>query len=224
MAHVEFVPTSVYLFFKVGKEGLNKSIGGKIRLKGWQSVKLATEEDLNKLEGKLIVFQATDEGENQTPIGYISYWGEYEVPEQHSPASYTVDVTIPTTVFDDLVTEVSRGKMPSEICIEVDGMKYDSQPDGSGKGWDNKASKELPIDNISFVSSLIGAETGADTRDSLDDMSPPEDSMPPSRAQLNQVTSSLNDLKSKMESVRSELSWLIILVGIIFATFLWRFG
>jgi hypothetical protein len=90
-------------------------------------------------------------------------------------------------------------------------MIYDWQPDGSGKVWDNKTSPQLPIKSILFITPLIGG----DPHDSLDDRSP-EDGMPPLRAQLNQLTSVLNQL-------RHELFWLVILLVVMLAVLLWRY-
>lgn len=108
--------------------------------------------------------------------------------------------------------------MPSEISIDVSGMTYDWQPDGSGKKWDNKSSPEVPISSIRFFIPLIGG----DPHDFFDDRSP-EDGMPPSRAQFNQVTATLNQIENKLESITNQFFWLIIVMAILMFAFIWRY-
>lgn len=192
---------------------------GQARLQRRESVKLATEEDFNEMVGVLrLIEQEGEEPANDKPIGWMSYVGEFHDDLSHEKACYQLDVKIPRRRFNALMVAVNQGKLPSQISVETEGMIYDWQPDGSGKVWDNKTSPQIPIVSIWFITPLIGG----DPRDFLDDRSP-EDGMPPSRAQLNQVTFVLNELKTKFESVHSELYWVVILLVAMLAVLLWRY-
>src|SRR5712692_10356410 len=179
MPSLDLVPTSFRLFV----EARENVLLGEIQLKRRQSVKLTTDEDFNKLDGILRLVEETNEGSHDSkPIGWITYCEEFNMIDSYSKASYTVEVCIPRTRFELLLAAVNRGKMPSQITVDVEGMTFDWQPNGSGKVWDNKSSKQLPIKSVFFITPLVGG----DPHDFLDDRSP-EDGIPPNRAQLNQI-------------------------------------
>src|SRR5918995_149975 len=116
----------------------------------------------------------------------MSYCPESSGIDYHHNASYQLDVHIPRQRLRALIEPVSQRRIPSQISVEIgdtQGMKYDWQPDGSAKIWDNKNSSQIPIKAVSFMIPLIGG----DPYDFLDDRSI-EDGMPPSYAQLNQIT------------------------------------
>ncbi len=191
------VPTTFRLFVSVEKQATETLVLlGEARLQGGESVSLATEENFNEMIGCLrLVEQEGEEPENDKPIGLMSYVEEFHDDLGYQKkASYQLDVKIPKRRFEALMVAVNMGKLPSQISIETEGMSQDWQPDGSGKVWDNKTSPQIPIVSIWFITPLIGG----DPRDVLDDRSP-EDGMPPSRAQLNQVTTVLNELKNKFD-------------------------
>ncbi len=218
---LNLVPTSFRLSINVDNDA-DESIllVGWVRLEHEESVKLATDEEFNKLEGVLrLIEQKSEETEDAKPIGWMTYVPEFSSDLDFHKATYQLDIRIPRRRFELLVSTVSQGRMPSGISINVQGMSYDWQPDGSGKIWDNKKCPQLPIRSLSIGAPLIGR----DPRDFLDDRNE-EDSMPPSRAQINELISNLQELKSALKSVPWKLTCILILVGVLFGTYLWRFG
>ena len=180
---------------------------------------MATEEDFNKLDGFLrLVEQESEETTDENPIGWLSYTEEYKGIEEYLKASYTVNVNLPKRRFEALLTAVNKGRLPSEISITTEGMSYDWQPDGSGKIWDNKTTPQIPIKSMDFIVPLVGR----DPLDFLDDRNE-EDGMAPSRAQLNQVTTVLNELGNRLDSMHRKLFWLVILMVVMLAVLLWRY-
>ncbi len=219
---LDLVPTTIRLLVDVEKGEDEKIVlVGEMKLKSRESMKLSTEEDFEKLEG---IFRLVDTGEkddDDKPIGVFYYCKESEslLEGYHIRASYTLDVQIPRRRFDALLAAVSQGRLPSGISIKVAGMSYDWQPDGSGKIWDNKSAPQLPIASIKFYVPIIGG----DPHDLLDARNA-EDSVRPSRAQINQVASSLDELKGALQSMHRTLVWIMILMVLLFVTYMSRFG
>lgn len=214
---LHLVPTAFQLLVNVEKEEEERLVLlGRTRLKHRESVKLATEEDFDKLDGVLrLVEQEGEEPTNETQIGWLYYTPEIDGVDFHHKATYTVDVTLPKPRFEALLTAVNQGRLPSEISITTEGMSYNWQPDGSGKIWDNKNTPQIPIKAMFFIVPLVGP----DPLDFLDDRNT-DDTMPPSRAQLNQVISSLVQLRGKLES----MSWWLIVLGLLVVVLIWRHG
>lgn len=212
------VPTAFRLLVNVEKgEEARLVLLGQTRLKHRESVKLATEEDFDKLDGVLrLVEQEGEEpiNENENPIGWLYYTPEIDGVDFHHKAAYTVDVKLPRPRFEALLTAVNQGRLPSEISITTEGMSYDWQPDGSGKIWDNMSTPQVPIKAMFFIVPLVGP----DPLDFLDNRNA-EDTMPPSRAQLNQVISDLAQLRRKLES----MTWLLILLAFFLAAIIWHY-
>jgi hypothetical protein len=224
LTSITLVPITFRMVISVGKEpamiGDAIFLRGEVGLLRRESVKLTTEENFNELDGVLELLEQEDGAPtDENTIGWLHYFEKLEDWDVHEKAKYVVEVKLPKRQFEALVIAVSQGKLPSEILIETEGMSYDVQPDGRGKVWDNKTSPRLPIKSISFTTPLIGG----DPNDSWDDRSP-EDGMPPSRSQLNQVTTVLNELKNKLDSIHSKLYWLVIILLIaMLAVLLWSF-
>jgi hypothetical protein len=105
------------------------------------------------------------------------------------------------------------GRLPSEISISVAGMTFDWQPDGSGKVWDNKTSPQLQITAISFITPLIGG----DPHDFLDERTE-EDTILPTRAQVNELLASINRIRGNSNELVICLFVIIILQLIV----MWR--
>jgi hypothetical protein len=207
---LNLAPTAFKLLVNVEKEDEARLVLlGNTRLKHRESGKLATEEDFDKLDGVLrLVEHEGEEPTNDNPTGWLYYTPEIDQVDFHHKATYTIDVKLPKARFEALLTAVNQGRLPSEISITIAGMSYDWQPDGSGKIWDNKNNPQIPIRAMFFIVPLVGP----DPLDFLDDRNA-EDTMPPSRAQLNQVISDLAQLRGKLES----MSWLLILLTFFLA-------
>ena len=216
-AHLNLVPTTFRWFVNAAPEEI--ILLGELRLGRGESVKLATEENFNDLEGTLRLVEQEDKPlEENAPIGQMYYVEKYDDVLSSHKTNYTVDVKISRRRLEPLLAAVNLGRLPSHISIDVEGMTYDWQPDGSGKIWDNKTSPYLPIKSMYFITPLIGG----DPHDCFDDRSP-EDGMPPSRAQLNQVTAILKQIENKLESVTNRISWLIFFLAILMFAFIWRY-
>ena len=192
------------------EKDLNVRLLGSIRLASREKVILSTEENFEELEGHLSIFEKRSEEQNEDEIiGSIQYTEESVAIDMHHAACYTIYIYLPKPRFELLLAAVSRGQQPSEIMIDVaeGGIRYDWQPDGSGKVWDNKTTPELLLKSATFFTPLTGVDT-------LDERVW-EDGMPPSKAQLNELKQSLAELKICFK-------WLLILVASILGWLLYR--
>ncbi len=99
---------------------------GGVRLEHEESVKLATDEEFNKLEGVLrLIEQKSEETEDAKPIGWMTYVPEFSSDLDFHKATYQLDIRIPRLRFELLVSTVSQGRMLLGISINVQGMSYD---------------------------------------------------------------------------------------------------
>jgi len=187
---------------------------GELKPKARETVKLSTDEDFEKLEGVLRLVDGGQEiPDADKPIGCLTYCEKLESIDMYHKASYTLDVKIPRRRFDALLAAVSQGRLPSEISINVAGMKYDWKPDGSATIWDNKSNPELQITSISFFIPIIGG----DPHDFLDDRTV-DDSTPPTRAQFNVLLAKIN----RVAGNSSEIVICLIVLICLLAVLVWR--
>jgi hypothetical protein len=89
-------------------------------------------------------------GYDKKAIGELCYF------EGHTDGLYSVP---PTLIFQVYIGEAEmrtllefarHGRFPRKISIDVEGVEYDWQPDGSGTKWDNAAEKRVPVTAINF--------------------------------------------------------------------------
>jgi hypothetical protein len=80
--------------------------------------------------------------------------------------------------------------MPSEISLEIEGMHYDWQPDGSGKKWDNRNNPHVKINSVRLLVPLsaIDVQPGIDVEPFAPNRSP-------TRVQIQELTSTLQHLE-----------------------------
>jgi hypothetical protein len=128
-------------------------------------------------------------------------------------ASYTLDVKMSTRRFESILAAVSQGRMRSGISIRIGGMKYDWQPDGSGKICDNKNDPHLPVSSISVYIPLIGG----DPHDFFDDRTP-DDSTGPTRAQFNSLLAKIDYVLGNSK----ETVICLVIVICLLALLVWR--
>lgn len=219
LVNLTLVPTSFTLWIIEGNEQDNNineqenniRLSGQLRLGEGETVTLTTEEEFDNLRGTLSLVEQTSEVHQEDgSIGTISYY----------KAGYTVYLHLSKPRFEVLLAAIARGQMPSEISVDIDGMKYDRENCESspfGIKWDNKTSPRLPIKSIRFIAPMIGPDP-----DFSNDRSR-EDSMPPSRAQFSQLTSAVSEIKTRLDSLHTQLSWLVIIMVILFAALIWRY-
>ena len=126
------------------------------------------------------------------------------------PASYIVEILLFDTQLNELLAAARCGRAPSRISVDVEGMEYDWQPDGSGKKWDNKASPHLRIVSARFTVPVVSPVTSNEL-----ERDPAEKIMPPTRLQLDQLSQRVDKLIAETKVGLRSLMWAAIVVGVL---------
>lgn len=189
-------------------------------------IRLSTGEKFNELDGT-VTFQLGSPpadwptlkarhtplgGEKEMAIiGTLTYSEKYEGDLGSEPASYSVEVFIDPSQFDQLVRSARQGKLPAYISIDVvgEGIKYGWEPDGSGKEWDNKARPQLPVVWVGF--GVILAADASDVEEEPQPGQPSLEDLPPTRAQVAQLMAKVSQLPMKLFWIGAALVLALIL-------------
>jgi hypothetical protein len=180
MPHIEVFPTRVTLSLSTGQDEVNERDTSRLSFivrsaKPWHSeVLLVTGEKLSEMRG-FVAFHSGPAPSNWPPvpkptflgepsdekipvIGQLGYFAAVNDEFDSHPASYSAEVWLPTSQFEEVMGAARIGKMPRAVVLEVasKGFKYGSMPDGSEKNWDNKAHPRLGIIKAS-VHLVLGA-------------------------------------------------------------------
>jgi hypothetical protein len=181
-----------------------------------ESIQLSTEEKFEDVNSYINVFTETAElksKDDRKCIGHITYVPAFDdrYGPDSTPACCDARLFVPKITFDELLATARLGRLPSSIWIEVEGMEYDWQPDGSGKKWDNKAFPELNIISINFSLPLIAQVTNNNI-----DQHPFDQVLPPTRSQFNDLSEKLDRIAIETRRGLRTLIWVVLLVGAIF--------
>lgn len=118
-------------------------------------IELETKDDFNEIAGCITVLPEAESVEDaHDGIGMMSFVESSNNDHHKSPASWISDARIPKSQFDELLTSVRAGKIPSNISIYVDGrevgLTFGWEPDGSEIRWDNRKYPKLKVAAVSF--------------------------------------------------------------------------
>ena len=165
----------------------------RVKLTEGEQVTLSGGQRLDRLAGYVALYpHIGDFEENAKGIGVMSY---YDDAEDSVPARYYIKALLPRAQFDDLLTAVRLGRVPSNITVDARGMTL---PDEFSQMWDEKASPHLHIASINFSVPLV------------EHKNPDNDQ------------SQLRALAELMHSMNTKLKWLAVLVAICAAALLVR--
>jgi hypothetical protein len=174
-----------------------------------ESIKLSSDEKFEDLDGRLMVFPDVGEShENPNGFGTLHYLAARDDDFHPFPPRFIVQTPIPAGHFDELLSAAKFGRIPSKISVDIEGMEYDWQPDGSGKKWDNKASPRLPVNSVLFDVPLIPRteEDGSERRLS-------ENVMPATVLQVDQLLQRLDSHSSEIVKTLTQVFWAVVILG-----------
>ena len=201
---------SVDLSVSVGEcERKHPILSFRVRLFQRESIMLSSDEKFENLVGRVTVLpDVGDSQENQNAFGALQYFAAHDDYIDPFPPSFIIQTTISANQFDKLLSAAKLGRIPSEISVDIEGMEYDWQPDGSGKKWDNKTSPRLPVNSIRFSVPLVpyAEEDGSERRTS-------ENSMPATRLQVDQLIQHLDSHSSEFAKTLKHVFWAIVILG-----------
>jgi len=172
-------------------------------------VRLTTGDEFHKIVGSLEVGWQSDEVKLEKAIGVLGYFQAVKGDSYDSPTGYSGRVSVPDQQFRELLRAAHEGRLPKAITLymEGEGIKIGWEPDGSGVDWDNKKEPYLPIKEISFSVPLVAPP---DEKDDDSQEEQPSTSLPPSKAQLDQIASKLDQLNTVLSGLPK------LLIGLIF--------
>lgn len=170
-------------------------------------VELATGEKFTDLNGSVTILRDVGNStEPQEGIGSMRYFAPFrDSIEGPIPGAYGLEAHVAPFTFDELLAAARIGRLPS-FLVDVEGMKFNGLPDGSGKNWDNKAYPRLKITSMRFTLPLISATD-------------PDASSPPSRSQLAQLSQRIDQLGT---GIARRLMWLLWALLAVCAVILFR--
>lgn len=121
----------------------------------WSEIELATKDDFNDLDKRITILPEAEGAEDTCDgIGKMNFVESIKTDYQNVPAFWIADVRIPKPQFDELLTSVRAGQIPSNVLIYVDqrevGLEFGWDPDGSELKWDNKTYPKLQVAAVSF--------------------------------------------------------------------------
>lgn len=130
----------------IGSDGWRLSFGIQLANSFRQKVALSTEEQsLTNVEGALAFEDSSSEPYLGFPVGSLSYWKGWEGDFDGHPSHYSLVIRLPSAELQSLRDTIAQGTPLQSVNVEVPGLKYGWQPDGSGKEWDNAADPGLEV-------------------------------------------------------------------------------
>jgi hypothetical protein len=182
----------------------------RVRIADGEKVMLTEGERLNKLRGSVTVYpQIGSLDEKSKGIGVMSYFphepGDSTFPE--FPASYTIEVLLPQTQFNNLVSAARIGRIPSSMTIEERGMKL---PDEFSKEWDNKSSPKLHVASVSFSIPLSGGDENPESQELAQTRF-----LPPTQTHIFRLENDVRMLNESLQRIDSKMKWLVGLIGLL---------
>lgn len=116
-------------------------------------VRLPTERTLKNAKWTAYITEAVtynDHATEQGAIGLLKYMPECQSPDDHSPEGCHVSVALKPEAFGTLLSALQDGRLPKAIHIEVKGLKWGREPDGSSVVWNVEVADLLPIVEVQF--------------------------------------------------------------------------
>lgn len=159
-ASITLTPTQAILSFAHSLSAATpRSIGLDCYLEPGTDVYLPTERTLKDVKWTAYITEGVtynDHAEKQGAIGFLKYWPECQSADDHSPETCHVSFALKPEIFGTLLSALQKGYLPKTIHIEVKGLEWGQEPDGSGVVWNVEAANALPVVEVKFIVSLSG--------------------------------------------------------------------
>lgn len=195
----------------------------KVRLSLRESIRILPDEiTFQRWTGRVAIVAGSDDVnriESKEHIGFISYESARELSRDlpSAPASYSVEVVVSKTQFEEVLSATRLGRRPRLISISAKDMDYDWQPDGSGKKWDVSTHPSCQVFSITFNVPLIASVNGTDDASKeLDNL------FSPIHTQVKVLLDKLDAIAFSVVATRNvlrSLLWAVLLIGAIVVLF-----
>lgn len=154
MVAVSFIVTNPSASFsdqKYGFEGWGISFRAELSNSFRQHVELSSqEEELKNLDGVIRFFDRNPDKTEHQKKGTIFYWKGSDDNVFPDPPGYTVTIFLEKSDYENINRTIGDGLPLYTVRIDVEGMKYGWEPDGSGKKWDNINNPTLEIEGYTL--------------------------------------------------------------------------
>lgn len=158
-ASITLTPTQATLGFAYSSAATSRSISLDCNLEQGTDVYLPTERTLKGAKWMVYVEEGVtynDHAIKQDAIGFLKYWPGYQSADDHPPEACHVSFALKPEIFSTLLSSLQKGYLPKTVHIEVKGLEWGQEPDGSGVMWNVEAANALPIVEAKFFVPLSG--------------------------------------------------------------------
>lgn len=216
VVHIRFVPVSASVLVRsTATETSYRSIQFDVRLQNRQHVRTPDERSLEDCQWNIELIDSTERSEfalESNALGMLTH--SPAMPDDvfgDLPEACFVWAGLEPTTFNYIWELVMSGRLPQHLTVEVAGLEFGWEPDGSGKIWD--VSKPAPVKSVQCTGVLAQIEP---VRSDEDD----EDSMivatPPTTADLKALEASVRlAMESGLNRVSRRLGWLVALATLL---------
>ena len=202
-ASITLIPTQAILSFAHSLSAATaRSISLDCYLEPGTDVRLPTERTLKNANWTAYITEAVtynDHATEQGAIGFLKYWAERQSADDHSPEACNVSVALKPEIFDTLLTALQNGRLPKAIHIDVKGLEYGWEPDGSGIVWNVEAADALPIVEARFNVPL-SAEHQRPTHSDPSEIPAVSDQHPSTTRDIKSLEKTLVSVLQKLET------------------------
>lgn len=152
-------PQLAYSKSIIATDGWRLSFTAELGNSVHQHVDLTTEEGtLDNVDG-FLGFQSIEDGSAPEGKGHgtLSYWEGSKDNLFGSHPTYNVELWVSNEQLRRIQQTMADGLPLRGVNVEVSGLQYGWEPDGSGKKWDNAKDKTLQIEGyrLFFGTTLV---------------------------------------------------------------------
>lgn len=211
---VSLIPTSAKLSVSNDKGEASQHLYFMAKQALKRSIRTKDDVELGHLLWEVQISEATQLNDflrSNKAIGSASYLPEVEDWEHgFSEAGFSAWAALEPAEFSALREALLSGAVPGRISLEVAGLEYGWEPDGSSKVWDIKSDRSLLVTAVTVASTPALSFTGDDI---YDEDAPLTQTPPPATSQDIQ---SLAAVAARIETaLHSQVRWMIIIGGVV---------
>lgn len=149
MVSVSFIvanPSASFSDGEYGRAGWAISYSAELANSFRQHVELTSDEkEMKNLDGTIQFVESNPDTTEPEKKGMIHYWKGSDDLIFPAPPCYNLTIFLPSADYEDLRRTAGAGLPLRTVRIDVEGMKYGWEPDGSGKKWDNISTPTLEV-------------------------------------------------------------------------------
>jgi hypothetical protein len=195
-----------------------------VDLEPGEDVRTPDKRSLRDAEWTLSLLEAESYNESaaaEGAIGYLAHFEEHSSVDDYSPEACHISVAVKRALFEPLLAALQMGRVPDWASIRVKGMTYGWEPDGSGKEWDVREAKHVPVLELSLRLPVAAAPTLPTTSSGDEPIEPI--ALPVTGADLKQTQAALiSAVQERLGQTQRSMKTLIALVFVLLLVLLFK--